>query len=174
MNAKSAKNWLLDSAKDPLTIAKHFVAISTHAENVAKFGIDTNNMFEFWDWVGGRYSLWSSVGLSIALYTGMDNFEELLQGAYEADLHFRNTPYEQNIPVIMGLLGFGIIIFLMLNRMPYCLTTNPCAASPITFNKAIWKAMAKVLPCRVKKWITVPDRLFGGNRAPMDNMPFSN
>ena len=105
MNAKSAKNWFLDRAKDPLTIAKHFVAISTHTENVAKFGIDTNNMFEFWDWVGGRYSLWSAVGLSIALYIGMDNFEELLQGAHEADLHFRNTPYEQNIPVIMGLLG---------------------------------------------------------------------
>ena len=105
MNAKSAKKWFLDSAKDPLAIAKHFVAISTHAENVAKFGIDTNNMFEFWDWVGGRFSLWSAVGLSIALYIGMDNFEELLQGAHEADLHFRNTPYEQNIPVIMGLLG---------------------------------------------------------------------
>jgi len=105
MNAKSAKKWFLDRTKDPLTIAKHFVAISTHAENVAKFGIDTNNMFEFWDWVGGRYSLWSAVGLSIALYIGMDNFEELLQGAHEADLHFRNTPYEQNIPVIMGLLG---------------------------------------------------------------------
>ncbi|MEI6068470.1 MAG: glucose-6-phosphate isomerase [Methylococcaceae bacterium] len=105
MNASSAKKWFLDSAKDPLTIAKHFVAISTHAENVANFGIDTNNMFEFWDWVGGRYSLWSSVGLSIALYVGMDNFEELLQGAYEADCHFRNTPYEQNIPVIMALLG---------------------------------------------------------------------
>jgi len=105
MNAKSARNWLLDWAKDPLAIAKHFVAISTHAENVAQFGIDTNNMFEFWDWVGGRYSLWSAVGLSIALYIGMDNFEELLQGAHEADLHFRNTPYEQNIPVIMGLLG---------------------------------------------------------------------
>ncbi len=105
MNAKSAKKWFLDRTKDPLTIAKHFVAISTHEENVAKFGIDTNNMFEFWDWVGGRYSLWSAVGLSIALYIGMDNFEELLQGAHEADLHFRNTPYEQNIPVIMGLLG---------------------------------------------------------------------
>lgn len=105
MNAKSAKKWFLDRTKDPLTIAKHFVAISTHAENVAKFGIDTNNMFEFWDWVGGRYSLWSAVGLSIALYIGMDNFEELLQGAHEADLHFLNTPYEQNIPVIMGLLG---------------------------------------------------------------------
>ena len=105
MNASSAKKWFLDSAKYPLTIAKHFVAISTHAENVANFGIDTKNMFEFWDWVGGRYSLWSSVGLSIALYVGMDNFEELLQGAYEADCHFRNTPYEQNIPVIMALLG---------------------------------------------------------------------
>lgn len=105
MNAKSAKKWFLDNAKDPLAIAKHFVAISTHEENVAKFGIDTKNMFEFWDWVGGRFSLWSAVGLSIALSIGMDNFEELLQGAHEADLHFRNTPFEKNIPVIMGLLG---------------------------------------------------------------------
>ncbi len=85
MNAKSAKKWFLDSAKDPLAIAKHFVAISTHEENVTKFGIDPINMFEFWDWVGGRFSLWSAVGLSIALSIGMDNFEELLQGAHEAD-----------------------------------------------------------------------------------------
>jgi glucose-6-phosphate isomerase len=105
MNAKSAKNWFLDHAKDSAAVAKHFVAISTHAENVAKFGIDTDNMFEFWDWVGGRYSLWSAVGLSIALYIGMDNFEELLQGAFEADQHFLNTPLEHNIPVLMGLLG---------------------------------------------------------------------
>ena len=105
MNAESARNWLLSSAKDPMVIAKHFVAISTNAKNVAEFGIDTNNMFEFWDWVGGRYSLWSAVGLSIALYIGMDNFEELLLGAYEADLHFLNTPFEENIPVIMALLG---------------------------------------------------------------------
>ena len=105
MNAKSAKRWFLETAKDPETVAKHFVAISTHAKNVSDFGIDTDNMFEFWDWVGGRYSLWSAVGLSIALYIGMDNFEELLQGAYEADCHFFETPYEQNIPVIMGLLG---------------------------------------------------------------------
>ena len=105
MNAESARNWLLSSAKDPMVIAKHFVAISTNAKNVAEFGIDTNNMFEFWDWVGGRYSLWSAVGLSIALYIGMDNFEELLLGAYEADLHFFNTPFKENIPVIMALLG---------------------------------------------------------------------
>ncbi|WP_374090394.1 glucose-6-phosphate isomerase [Methylomicrobium lacus] len=105
MNAKSAKNWFLKQAQSEDAIAKHFVAISTHAENVANFGIDTDNMFEFWDWVGGRYSLWSSVGLSIALQIGMDNFEELLQGAHEADLHFRHTPFANNIPVIMALLG---------------------------------------------------------------------
>jgi glucose-6-phosphate isomerase len=105
MNARSARSWFLDRAKSETAIPKHFVAISTHAENVEKFGIDTDNMFEFWDWVGGRYSLWSSVGLSTALYIGMDNFEALLEGAYEADLHFRHTPFENNIPVIMALLG---------------------------------------------------------------------
>ncbi|MDD5271667.1 MAG: glucose-6-phosphate isomerase [Methylovulum sp.] len=105
MNAKSAKNWFLATAQDPSAVAKHFVAISTHAENVAAFGIDTDNMFEFWDWVGGRFSLWSAVGLSIALYIGMDNFEALLEGAYEVDEHFRTTPFERNIPVIMALLG---------------------------------------------------------------------
>ncbi|MGR9035639.1 MAG: glucose-6-phosphate isomerase [Gammaproteobacteria bacterium] len=105
MNARSARSWFLDRAQDPKAIAKHFVAVSTHAENVIEFGIDADNMFEFWDWVGGRYSLWSAVGLSIALFIGMDNFEELLLGAHEVDLHFRNTPFEENLPVIMGLLG---------------------------------------------------------------------
>jgi len=104
-NAKSARRWFLESALDQQAIAKHFVAISTNTQRVAEFGIDTNNMFEFWDWVGGRYSLWSAVGLSIALYIGMDNFESLLQGAHEVDIHFRTAPYEQNIPVIMALLG---------------------------------------------------------------------
>jgi glucose-6-phosphate isomerase len=105
INAKSARSWFLKQAKDPAAIAKHFVAISTNTKKVVEFGIDTNNMFELWDWVGGRYSLWSAVGLSIALHIGMNNFEELLQGAYEVDEHFRSTPFEQNIPVIMGLLG---------------------------------------------------------------------
>ncbi len=104
-NAKSARSWFLDSAEDPQAIAKHFVAISTNTKNVADFGIDTNNMFEFRHWVGGRYSLWSAIGLSIALYVGMDNFEELLLGAHEVDEHFRSAPFDQNIPVIMGLLG---------------------------------------------------------------------
>jgi glucose-6-phosphate isomerase len=106
VNAKSARKWFLDLVNnDKSAIAKHFVAISTNTELVQDFGIDTDNMFELWDWVGGRYSLWSAVGLSIALHVGMDNFEDLLQGAFEADEHFRNQPFEQNIPVIMGLLG---------------------------------------------------------------------
>ncbi len=106
VNAKTARAWLLKHANNDRTaIAKHFVAISTNTELVKEFGIDTQNMFDLWDWVGGRYSLWSAVGLSIALYIGMDNFEELLQGAFEADEHFRNTPFEHNIPVTMGLLG---------------------------------------------------------------------
>lgn len=106
VNAKSARKWFLDRVNnDKTAIAKHFVAISTNTELVKEFGIDIDNMFELWDWVGGRYSLWSAVGLSIALHVGMDYFEELLQGAFEADEHFRNTPFEKNIPVIMGLLG---------------------------------------------------------------------
>jgi len=104
-NAHTARQWLLDSGADRSAIAKHFVALSTNAKAVAEFGIDTENMFEFWDWVGGRYSLWSAIGLSIVLSIGFDNFEQLLQGAYATDEHFRNTPFEDNIPVIMALLG---------------------------------------------------------------------
>jgi len=104
-NAHSARKWLLNSAFDKSAIERHFVAISTHKENVAAFGINLDNMFEFWDWVGGRYSLWSAIGLSIAISIGMDNFEELLTGAHQADQHFRDTPLDENIPVTMALLG---------------------------------------------------------------------
>ena len=104
-NARSAREWFLAAAKDPAHIAKHFVALSTNAKEVEKFGIDTANMFEFWDWVGGRYSLWSSIGLPIALYVGMDCFEELLQGGFEMDEHFRSAPLQENMPVILALLG---------------------------------------------------------------------
>lgn len=104
-NARTARVWLLDALDDEQAVARHFVALSTNTKAVAEFGIDTSNMFEFWDWVGGRYSLWSAIGLSIAVYIGMDNFEELLTGAHEMDEHFRHTPAEKNIPVIMALLG---------------------------------------------------------------------
>ncbi|HOU90812.1 MAG TPA: glucose-6-phosphate isomerase [Polyangiaceae bacterium] len=105
MNAGSAKAWLLSKLRDPAAVAKHFVALSTNAKGVAAFGIDPRNMFEFWDWVGGRYSLWSAIGLPIACVIGMDAFEQLLAGAHDADEHFRTAPLARNIPVIMGLLG---------------------------------------------------------------------
>ncbi|KYG77674.1 glucose-6-phosphate isomerase [Roseivirga spongicola] len=104
-NAHSAKDWFLANGGTEADVAKHFVALSTNAEAVAAFGIDTANMFEFWDWVGGRYSLWSSIGLSIACTIGYNNFEELLTGAYEMDQHFLNTPLEENIPVTLALIG---------------------------------------------------------------------
>lgn len=104
-NAHTARNWFLQHAKDEAQIAKHFVALSTNEKEVVKFGIDRNNMFEFWDWVGGRYSLWSAIGLSIALTIGYNRFEELLKGAHDVDNHFRNTPFENNIPVLMALIG---------------------------------------------------------------------
>ncbi|MEY1580203.1 glucose-6-phosphate isomerase [Providencia manganoxydans] len=104
-NAHSARDWLLAVAKDEQYIAKHFVALSTNSEQVAKFGIDTANMFEFWDWVGGRYSLWSAIGLSIILSVGYDNFVQLLEGAHAMDKHFTQTAFENNIPVLLGLIG---------------------------------------------------------------------
>jgi len=105
-NANTAKNWFLKhcGAKEK-DIEKHFVALSTNEKACVEFGINPNNMFHFWDWVGGRYSLWSAIGLSCALYVGYDNFEKLLRGAYEIDCHFRNEPFEKNIPVLMALLG---------------------------------------------------------------------
>ena len=104
-NAHSAREWFLQQAKQESHISLHFAALSTNEAAVVKFGIAPENMFGFWDWVGGRYSLWSAIGLSIALTIGYDNFEELLKGAHEADLHFSNNSYEKNIPVIMALLG---------------------------------------------------------------------
>jgi glucose-6-phosphate isomerase len=105
VNAHQARRWLLAAASDESAVAKHFVALSTNAEAVQAFGIDTANMFEFWDWVGGRYSLWSSIGLSIALYVGMDHFENLLAGAHAMDQHFLNTDAAHNLPLVMALLG---------------------------------------------------------------------
>ena len=104
-NAHSARDWFLESGAGEKDISKHFVALSTNGTAVKAFGIDLKNMFVFWDWVGGRYSLWSSIGLSIALGIGFDNFQDLLKGAYEADEHFEKTSFEENIPVIMAVLG---------------------------------------------------------------------
>ncbi len=110
-NAHTARSWFLESAGEEHHIAKHFVALSTNEKAVTQFGIAKENMFEFWDWVGGRYSLWSAIGLSIALTVGYENFESLLKGAFEMDKHFRQKPYEKNIPVIMALLGIWYVNF---------------------------------------------------------------
>jgi glucose-6-phosphate isomerase len=104
-NAFSAREWFLEAAKDPRHVALHFIAISTNTEAVEKFGIDKDNMFVFWDWVGGRYSLWSAIGLSIACYIGYENFVALLQGAFEMDQHFKTAPFDKNIPVLLALIG---------------------------------------------------------------------
>jgi glucose-6-phosphate isomerase len=104
-NARSARRWLVDRLGSEEAVAKHFVALSTNRDAIVEFGIDPENMFEFWDWVGGRYSLWSAIGLSIATVVGMDNFEELLAGAYEVDEHFQRAPLRENIPVVMAMLG---------------------------------------------------------------------
>jgi glucose-6-phosphate isomerase len=97
MNAMSAKQWFVEHAQNAEHVAKHFVALSTNEEKVTAFGIDKRNMFEFWDWVGGRYSLWSAIGLTIALYIGFENFEKLLEGAFFVDEHFRTSPLEENV-----------------------------------------------------------------------------
>ena len=110
-NANTARNWFLAQGAKESDIAKHFAALSTNAKDVAAFGIDTENMFEFWDWVGGRYSLWSAIGLSISLGIGFDNFKQLLAGAHATDKHFAETPFEQNVPVILAMLGVWYINF---------------------------------------------------------------
>ncbi|GAA7207460.1 glucose-6-phosphate isomerase [Helicobacter pylori] len=110
-NALTARKWFIERSGDEKHIAKHFVAVSTNKEAVQQFGIDEHNMFEFWDFVGGRYSLWSAIGLSIMIYLGKKNFNALLKGAYLMDEHFRNAPFESNLPVLMGLIGVWYINF---------------------------------------------------------------
>lgn len=104
-NAHAARAWFLKAAKKDAAVARHFVAVSTNAAEVSRFGIDTANMFGFWDWVGGRYSLWSAIGLPIALFVGMDHFEDLLAGGFDMDEHFRSAPLDRNMPVLMALIG---------------------------------------------------------------------
>lgn len=130
-NAHTAREWFLQSAKEESEIAKHFVALSTNEKEVKNFGIDPANMFEFWDWVGGRYSLWSAIGLSIALTIGYDNFELLLKGGYETDVHFKTAFFDKNIPVLMALIGIWYTDFFKAQTeaiLPYDQYMNRFAA----------------------------------------------
>lgn len=121
-NAHTAREWFIGKAKDEAAVAKHFVALSTNAKSVEAFGIDPANMFAFWDWVGGRYSLWSAIGLPIACVIGFDNFEKLLDGAHSMDEHFRHSAFERNIPVVLAIIGIWNTNFLGANSeaiLPY-------------------------------------------------------
>ena len=111
MNAHTARDWLMENSRNEMAVAKHFIAVAANVEAATEFGIKKENIFKMWDWVGGRYSLWSSIGLSIAIYVGMDRFESMLQGAFEMDQHFRHAPLEENMPVVMALLGIWYVNF---------------------------------------------------------------
>ena len=125
-NAQSARAWCLDALQDQKAVAKHFVAVSTNADEVAKFGIDTANMFEFWDWVGGRYSYDSAIGLSLMIGIGPDHFRNMLAGFHAMDQHFRTAPFEKNLPVLLGLLGVWYGNFFGPKPMQFCPMTSIC------------------------------------------------
>ncbi len=132
-NAQSAREWALAGlGGDRKAVARHFVAVSTNAVKVSEFGIDTANMFEFWDWVGGRYSMDSAIGLSTMLAVGPDHFRAMLAGFHQMDEHFRSAPLQQNLPVLLGLLGLWNNDFLGTRPLPSCRTSNTSSASPRT------------------------------------------
>nr|CAD2179231.1 unnamed protein product [Meloidogyne enterolobii] len=143
-NAESAREWFVTKAGDAKHVAKHFVALSTNATKVKEFGISEENMFEFWDWVGGRYSLWSAIGLSIAVHIGFENFEQLLDGAFLVDKHFCQTPLESNIPVVLAVLGILYINLHKAETLALCFMISICIVLLPISNKEIWKVMEKV------------------------------
>ena len=143
-NANTAKHWFMEAAKDEAHVAKHFVALSTNVEEVTKFGIDKKNMFGFESWVGGRYSVWSAIGLSVALYIGFDNFHEFLAGAHAMDKHFKETPLEQNIPVIGGLLSVWYSDSLVPRLILCRLLISICTASRPTYSNCQWSQTVKL------------------------------
>ena len=165
-NAHSAREWSLAKLKDEKAVAKHFVAVSTNAKEVAKFGIDTANMFEFWDWVGGRYSFDSAIGLSLMIAIGPDHFREMLAGFHAMDEHFRTTPFEKNLPVLLGLIGIWYNNFFGARRWRFCRTIITSAASAPICSSSTWRATA-----RASIWTAIastikPVRSCGARPAP--------
>ena len=172
-NARTCRKWLVDALGE-YAVAKHFVAVSTNTAEVEKFGINPDNMFEFWDFVGGRYSMWSAVGLTIALAVGMDNFEKMLDGANEMDLHFRHTPFERNIPVIMALLGVWYNNFSAFTNRALFLMTRICAIRPTTCSSWIWKATENQQTRTTSLLNMPPVRFCSAVRGPMSSIRFSS
>ncbi len=170
-NAHTARDWALKKLGDEKAVAKHFVAVSTNAKEVAKFGIDTANMFEFWDWVGGRYSYDSAIGLSLMIAIGPEHFREMLAGFHAMDEHFRTTPFEKNLPVLLGLIGIWYNNFLARRPSPFSPTTITSAACRATCNSSTWKATAKASISTAAASITKPARSSGALPAPTASTP---
>jgi glucose-6-phosphate isomerase len=141
-NAQTAREWSLRKLQHSQAVARHFVAVSTNDEEVSKFGIDTANMFGFWDWVGGRYSMDSAIGLSTMIAVGPEQFRAMLSGFRAMDEHFRTAPFEQNLPVLMGLLTVWYNNFSARRVSPYCPTINISKRSLLTFSNSQWRATA--------------------------------
>ncbi len=154
---------------DEAAIARHFVALSTNRQRVIEFGIDPDNMFEFWDWVGGRYSLWSAIGLSIVLAIGMEQFEALLSGAHAVDEHFRTAPFSENIPVIMALLGIWYNNFFAAQSYAILPYDQYLAHFPAYFQQGDMESNGKSEP-KLRVVDYTPARSSGDSRAPTDNM----
>jgi len=152
---------LVERLGDERAVARHFVAVSTSAERVRAFGIDTENMFGFWDWVGGRYSVWSAIGLPVAILVGMDRFEAFLAGAHAMDEHFRTAPWERNLPVTLGLVGLWNTNLLGAHTMRCSLTTTRCACCPPTCSSSRWRATANGSPGTARRWSASPVRSSG-------------
>ena len=174
-NAHTARDWFLAKAKDEKAVAKHFVAASTNAEGVEKFGIDTANMFEFFDWVGGRYSLWSAIGLPIALAVGFERFEELLAGGHAMDEHFKTTPLEESLPAVLAMVGVwynDFFDFRTLALLPYDQSMH---RFPPTSSRATWRATARASPSPASGLRTTrPARSSGASRARTGSTPFTS
>jgi glucose-6-phosphate isomerase len=173
-NAFTARDWFLEHAIDEKHIAKHFAALSTNEAAVVKFGINKRNMFRFWDWVGGRYSLWSAIGLSIALTIGYKNFEELLAGAYDSDQHFKNSSFEKNIPIMMALIGLWYTNFLVHKAKLYFLMISTCIVFLPIFSKEIWKAMESMWIVTGIKQLILQGLLFGESPELTGSMHFTS
>lgn len=171
-NAHSARDWFLSAAGDPAHVAKHFAALSTNAKAVGEFGIDTNNMFEFWDWVGGRYSLWSAIGLSIALSVGFEHFEQLLSGAHAMDKHFAETPAEKNLPVLLALIGIWYNNFFGAETEAILPYDQYMHRFRLTSSRVTWSRMVNMLIVTVIRLITKRARLSGASRVLTASMRF--
>ena len=171
-NAQTARKWSLDALGDQAAVAKHFVAVSTNAAEVTKFGIDTDNMFGFWDWVGGRYSMDSAIGLSTMIAVGPENFRAMLAGFHAMDEHFRTTPFARNLPVLMGLLTMWYNDFFgaqTVGVFPYdqYLKRFPAYLQQLTM-EIQWQARDAG---RASGSITRPGRFSGASREPTDSIP---